>query len=247
MNTKDVIRNYWDYRSESYNNGVIDQSEEERNSWKNMLSESMGGKRGLKVLDVGTGPGFLALMCAEMGNEVTAIDLSDNMLKKAKENALIRGVSIDFRQGDAENLELPDDYFDVVMNKYLLWTLPDPVKALMEWRRVLKGGGMIIAIDGNWHDTGLVSRMIRATSDLIRIITEDKYPYIFRKQYDPLKKSLPLFSLKPEKVIHYFNEAGFDTVSIEKMDKLCSSARKKGKILDKLDFSNPIYLIKATK
>lgn len=247
IDTKQVIRNYWNSRSENYSNGIIDISEEERNSWKNMLSSAMGSGKKQKVLDVGTGPGFLALLCAEMGNEVTAVDLSENMLKKAKENAQMRSLSIDFRQGDAESLQLPDNHFDVVMNKCLLWTLPDPAKAIMEWKRVLKDDGSIIAIDGDWFDKGLVSRTIRTASDLVRIIQGNKYPYHFWKHYDLLKKDLPLYSLKSENVTRYFKDAGFKDISIERMDALCSSARSKGKLLDKLDYSNPIYLIKALK
>lgn len=212
-----------------------------------MLSSAMGSGKKQKVLDVGTGPGFLALLCAEMGNEVTAVDLSENMLKKAKENALVKSLPIDFRQGDAEKLQLPYNYFDVVVNKCLLWTLPNPAKAIMEWKRVLKDDGMIIAIDGDWHDKGVVSRTIRTASDLVRIIKGNKYPYQFRKHYGLLEKNLPLFSLKPEQVTRYFREAGFEDISIERMDALCSSARSKGKLVDKLDYSNPIYLIKARK
>ncbi|MFI5383859.1 MAG: class I SAM-dependent methyltransferase, partial [Methanosarcina thermophila] len=122
MDTKKIIQSYWDYRSESYNNGVIENSKEGRNDWKAMLLKAIEGKKGLKVLDIGTGPGFLALLFAEMGNEVTAVDLSNNMLEKARRNALKRSLKIDFLQGDAENLQLPDAYFDVVVNKYLLWT-----------------------------------------------------------------------------------------------------------------------------
>ncbi len=95
MDTKEVIQNYWDYRSDSYTKSVIDQTEEERRSWMEMISGTIEGKNNLKILDVGTGPGFLALMCAEMGNEVTAVDLSENMILKAKENAKMRGVPID--------------------------------------------------------------------------------------------------------------------------------------------------------
>lgn len=58
MDTKKIIQSYWDYRSESYNNGVIENSEEGRNAWKAMLLKAVEGKKGLKVLDVGTGPWF---------------------------------------------------------------------------------------------------------------------------------------------------------------------------------------------
>lgn len=247
MDTKEVIHNYWNCRSETYSNGVIDRPGNERNAWKNMLQEAIDGKNGLKILDVGTGPGFLALICAELGNYVTAVDLSENMLKKARENALLKSLDIEFRPGDADNLELLDKYFDVVMNKCLLWTLPDPAKAISEWKRVLKDDGLIIAIDGDWHDGRVASRFTRAASDLLRLLKGNLYPYLFRKHYEPIKNELPLFSLKPDHVVRYFKEAGFEDVSIERMDGLCSSARKSGRLLDKLDYSSPIYLIKARK
>jgi len=245
--TKKIIRDYWDYRSESYNNGAIENSEEERSAWKIMLSQAVEGNTSLKVLDVGTGPGFLALLFAEMGNEVTAVDLSSNMLEKAKKNALKSSLSINFLQGDAENLQLPDEYFDIVVNKYLLWTLPDPKKALIEWRRVLKEGGKIIAIDGNWNDHRLPGRLRRMTTNALRGVKEGKYMKIFRKQYSPIKKDLPLFSLKPEHVSKIFKDTGFETVSIKRMDDLCKPSGKKDGLLDKLEFTDPVYFIKAEK
>jgi len=65
-------------------------------------------------------------MFAEMGHHVTAIDLSANMLEKARKNASKRSLDINFIQGDAEALLLPDAQFDVVSSKFLLWTLPNP-------------------------------------------------------------------------------------------------------------------------
>ena len=61
----------------------------------------------MKILDVGTGAGFLALLFAEMG-QVTGIDLSVGMLEKAKHNAENMGLKIDFFHGDAENLSFED-------------------------------------------------------------------------------------------------------------------------------------------
>jgi ubiquinone/menaquinone biosynthesis C-methylase UbiE len=245
MDTKEVIQNYWDYRSDSYTKSVIDQTEEERRSWMEMISGTIEGKNNLKILDVGTGPGFLALMCAEMGNEVTAVDLSENMILKAKENAKMRGVPIDFMQGDAEKLQFPDNHFDVVMNKYLLWTLPDPTKALMEWKRVLKEDGMIIAIDGDWHSDGVISNPKSAISDTTT--KEEDYLQVFKKHYDPLKKDLPLFSLKADRLIDYFKESGFDDVFIEEIEKFYNSSEKKEQLLGKVNSSTPVYIIKARK
>lgn len=198
------------------------------------------------MLDVGTGPGVLALISAELGNEVTAVDLSENMVKKARENAMMRSLDINFMQGDAENLELPDAHFDIVMNKYLLWTLPQPGKALTEWKRVLRDGGMIIAIDGDWHSEGLVSRTVRTVSNAIKVIKETKCPRVFSKHYDPLKKELPLFSLKPGEVRRYFNEAGFEDVSIKRIESPYISGKKRT-WRDRMNLSEPVYMIKARK
>jgi ubiquinone/menaquinone biosynthesis C-methylase UbiE len=59
----------------------------------------------------------------------------------------------DFRQQDAENLLFKDSTFDVAVSRNLIWTLPDPEKALKEWRRVLKPSGSHIASDGMWMNT----------------------------------------------------------------------------------------------
>jgi 2-polyprenyl-3-methyl-5-hydroxy-6-metoxy-1,4-benzoquinol methylase len=96
METKEIIRDYWDRRSEVYSTGIVEYSEEEREIWKNMLSSTLDRREHLKILDVGTGPGQLALMFAEMGHDVTAVDLSASMLEKAIKNALQRSLDINF-------------------------------------------------------------------------------------------------------------------------------------------------------
>lgn len=247
METKEMIRNYWDYHSEVYSTGIVEYSEEERTAWKNMLSSTLDRRENLEILDVGTGPGQLALMFAEMGHHVTAVDLSANMLEKARKNALKRSLDINFIQGDAEDLQLPDMQFDVVSSKFLLWTLPNPQRALSEWKRVLKKDGMIIAIDGDWFSSGIFLKSIRTISDGIRSIKERNFHNPFKQNYNLIKNDLPLYSLKPDRVFGFLNDAGFEKINIERMDALCRSARKKGNLLDKLDYIHPIYFIKAVK
>jgi ubiquinone/menaquinone biosynthesis C-methylase UbiE len=247
METKEIIRDYWDRRSEVYSTGIVEYSEEEREIWKNMLSSTLDRREHLKILDVGTGPGQLALMFAEMGHDVTAVDLSASMLEKAIKNALQRSLDINFIQGDAENLQLPDMQFDVVSSKFLLWTLPNPQKALSEWKRVLKRDGMIIAIDGDWFSSGIFLKSIRTISDSIRSIKERNFHDPFKQNYNLIKNDLPLYSLKPDRIFRFLGDAGFEGINIERLDALCHSARKKGNLLDKLDYAHPIYLIVAVK
>lgn len=247
METKEMIRNYWDYRSEVYSTGIVEQSEEERTAWKSMLSSTLDRREHLEILDVGTGPGQLALMFAELGHHVTAVDLSARMLDKARKNAFKRSLDINFIQGDAEDLQFPDMQFDVVSSKFLLWTLPDPQKALSEWKRVLKKDGMIIAIDGDWFSSGIFLKSIRTISDGIRSIKERNFHDPFKQHYNLIKNDLPLYSLKPDRVFRFLNDTGFEKINIERMDALCRSARKKGNLLDKLDYAHPIYFINAVK
>lgn len=247
METKEMIRNYWDYRSEVYSTGIVEQSEEEQAAWKSMLSSTLDNRKHLKILDVGTGPGQLALMFAEMGHHVTAVDLATKMLDKARKNALKRSLDVNFAQGDAEDLQFPDMQFDIVSSKFLLWTLPDPQKALSEWKRVLKKDGMIIAIDGDWFSSGIFLKSIRTISDGVRSIKERNHHNPFKQNYDLIKNDLPLYSLKPDQVSRFLNDAGFEKINIERMDDLCRSARKKGNLLDKLDYAHPIYFITAVK
>lgn len=107
-----------------------------------------GIKSGQKVLDVATGTGMVAIAAAQaIGNEdrIQAIDLSENMLIKAKENLMLTGLTnVDLHIMDGEQLEFEDNYFDVITCSYGLFFMPDMPAALKSWLRVLKPGGKII-------------------------------------------------------------------------------------------------------
>ena len=94
MNTlKEEIHAYWRQRAEGYSEyNQQEMADARRSMWKNkllsLLEENFPGKNPeeLKVLDVGTGPGFFALLLAEAGYQVTAADVTEEMLKEAKKN-----------------------------------------------------------------------------------------------------------------------------------------------------------------
>lgn len=105
----------------------------------------------LKILDVGTGGGYFARILSAAGHDVTGIDANENAIKGARMRAETAGVSPTFLVMDNHHLDFPDDTFDLVVSRNVVWTLYDPAAAYLEWKRVLKPGGKVIVYDANWH------------------------------------------------------------------------------------------------
>ena len=149
-----TIEQYWTRRASSYTEVVKKNLADGWDSkWADELIKNFPKTEGksLKVLDIGTGPGFYAIILASRGYDVTAVDLSEGMLEQAKANAGELAEKIRFLKMDAQTLEFPDNEFDVIVTRNLTWNLPDPVKAYGEWRRVLRDGGVMLNIDSNWY------------------------------------------------------------------------------------------------
>ena len=100
-------------------------------------------RAGQNVLDVGCGTGVAAITAARLGASVRGVDLTPELLERARENAHIANVEIDFRQGDVEALPFDDGTFDVVLSHFGHMFAPRPEVALAEMLRVLKRGGTI--------------------------------------------------------------------------------------------------------
>lgn len=150
--------NYWTERSGGYSE--VNKSElrtEQRRVWSNMLQERISERfpnkhnREIRVLDIGTGPGFFAIILAEAGYMVTAVDYTESMLEKARYNAGSLLDKINFMRMNAEELEFEDDSFDVIVSRNLTWNLLNPEKAYRQWKRVLKPGGLMLVFDANWY------------------------------------------------------------------------------------------------
>jgi SAM-dependent methyltransferase len=102
---------------------------------------------GETVLDVGSGAGFDSLIAARLAGpegRVIGFDMTEEMLKKARAGAAAMGAAnVEFREGLAESLPLPDDFADVVISNGVLNMMLDKAATLREWFRVLKPGGRL--------------------------------------------------------------------------------------------------------
>ena len=99
------------------------------------------------VVDVGSGAGFDSLIASKMvgpAGKVVGVDMTAEMLNRARLGAEAMGAAhVEFREGFAEDLPLPDSYADVVISNGVLNLTPDKVRALSEWARILKPGGRL--------------------------------------------------------------------------------------------------------
>ncbi|MFT3927142.1 MAG: class I SAM-dependent methyltransferase [Myxococcales bacterium] len=119
-------------------------------------------KPGAKLLDVGCGTGVVAVTAAVSGAQVTGLDLTPELLERAKENAKIAGVSVTFQQGDAEALPYPDGAFDVVVSQFGHMFAPRAEVAAAELLRVLRPGGTLAF--ATWPPEHFVGRFFALTS-----------------------------------------------------------------------------------
>jgi SAM-dependent methyltransferase len=98
---------------------------------------------GQRVLDVACGTGVVAVTAARMGARVSGVDFTPKLLDRARENADIAKLEIEFKEGDVEQLPFEDSSFDVVLSQFGHIFAPRPDLAVREMLRVLRPGGTV--------------------------------------------------------------------------------------------------------
>lgn len=162
-----------------------------------------------EVLDLGTGSGNVAHLLSSLGHRVTGIDLADGMLARAREKAHPGAPAPRFVLGDAVAPPFAAGSFDAVTSRYLLWTLRTPQNAFANWLRLLRPGGVLVAVDSAWFPGGIAAgHTDNGVTDLDRQ---------FLDAYDsPALRDLPLAE-EPDfaAAIELLREAGFTDVELD--------------------------------
>jgi len=121
---------------------------------------------GAQLLEVGVGTG-LSFPLLPRNIQITAVDLSQKMLDRAKKRAQSLALrNINLIKMDATNLNFPDHSFDRVLAAYFVSTVPDPVKVVLEMKRVCKPGGLLVFMNHFQSDNRLTAPFEKAVSPL---------------------------------------------------------------------------------
>ena len=166
-------------------------------------------KPGSKVLDIATGMGEPALTAAkQVGNNghILAIDISPQMLSFAKERAITLGLQevVEFKEGDAETIDLPSSTFDAALCRWGLMFLPNPKAGLSNiYGSLVKGGHFATAVWASPEKVPFISVPMNI---------------VLKETNSPLPRTLGPFSMSDQNNLKkFFEESGFIHTAIERI------------------------------
>ena len=241
--TADSIRRYWDADAATYDQvpGHRPTSAGELAAWSTALARLLPPPPA-RVLDCGAGTGFLSLLAARLGHRVTAIDLSPGMLSRLRAHAAAEGLDIEVVEGPAD--APPAGPFDAVMERHLIWTLPDPVGTLAAWRRAAPEGRLVV-VEGVWGDADPAEALRYRARHLLRRLrggTSDHHA-----EYAPdVLAALPFGrGTKPSAVVEAVGAAGWPHPWLERLHDVEWAARVELPMPERLLGVAPRFVVTA--
>jgi ubiquinone/menaquinone biosynthesis C-methylase UbiE len=159
---KDEIRDYWSLRAETYDaspgHGIARHAEID--AWSRLIRRHIGDGDGRTALDLACGTGVMTMLMHGLGFKVTGLDFTKPMMARARRKSDEANAAIRFLTRDAEETMEPDNTYDVIIARHLVWTLTNPDKAFADWLRILKPGGRLLIIDGDFVRQHWLERLL---------------------------------------------------------------------------------------
>jgi SAM-dependent methyltransferase len=213
IDLSDSVRQYWDAEATIYDHspdhGVATPAE--RAAWTAALTRLLPPAG--SVLDVGAGTGFLSLLAARLGYRVTALDLSPGMLAHLHSAARREGLDIEVVEGGAEHP--PTGPFDAVIERHLMWMLPDPAAAMAAWRSVAPSGRLVV-FEGLGERRDPVEALRRRARDALDHLRGETHHHA---TLDPqVQSQLPFgYGVYPDRLLELMEQAGWRTGRLERL------------------------------
>lgn len=245
---------YWNNRAVTYSEVNKEElSGVQRKNWITLLEEEITThfpekKEDIAILDIGAGPGFLSIILAEHGYNVTAADYSEEMIRQARINATEINAEIDFKKENAMDLSFADNTYDVIVSRNLVWNLADPKTAYREWLRVLKPNGLMMVFDANWY-IYLRDEQSREAYDRDRqnVIDSGYDDYNIGENFDKMERiadNLPMTDvIRPNWDVKYL-----ESLSVKQVSAVENIGEKVYSHKEKVNYSStPMFMVKTIK
>jgi ubiquinone/menaquinone biosynthesis C-methylase UbiE len=207
---KDEVTDYWSSRAEIFNELKIQElNSDMRGRWLKELQTYLPAKKGLKILDIGTGTGFFCFLLAAEGYDMTGIDLTEKMILEARKTSAILEIPAEFYVMDAEMPDFADRSFDAIVTRNVAWTLPDLKKAYEKWYNLLKEDGVLINYDGDYSRESEQQKL--PDNHAHSKITQEQW-----SAYEHLKTELrPISNPRPAWDVQLLKSAGFKDITLD--------------------------------
>ena len=238
----DDIRRFWDDDAATYDHSRSHRPQHpvEVAAWSAALARVLPPAPAT-VLDVGCGTGFLSLLAAGLGHRVTGLDLSRAMLDRLDAKAADAGLEVTTVRGRAD--EPPAGPFDAVMERHLVWTLPEPLPTLEAWREVAPAGRLAL-FESMWGAASSPSEGLRNRGRLVVRRVRRVPPDHHGEYSSELRTSLPLGGgTPPAALVEMAGRAGWEPVRFERLRDIEWASTVGRPLVDRLLGATPRFVV----